>query len=210
MKGSLLLLFLFYFGIFSGKTVKAPGYYIKKGSKDTVKTDLEIKIKKDEIDFHNMQEEVIFFDGAEKKKLDPNDISEVGFRYNSQLHRMNSILITFEIIGRSSGKSCLFLCLKQDGRIKILSFWGKIEDTNQPEHSVYRADQRYIAADYQEWRILAGETKKAFVCFDDVSFWDKIVIFFQDCPALVAKINDRTWGINQSDLMVMDYNTNCK
>jgi hypothetical protein len=209
MKNLFFLTLFLSSSILSAKSTRASGYYIKRNSKDTVRTEFEVKLDKEEnVNYHDMQDHITCFSGEEKTKLSASDILEVSFQYKGKRYRMYGLNITFNIVG--SGKNFLFTELRVDGKLKAVVFWGKIEDPAWAGTPQINDAGTGLYLQKKEWIILTGDQKRNFVCHDDNSFWPLIEAYFDDCPAHLKKIKDREWGINEPDRMAEGYNLTCK
>src|ERR1043166_8329981 len=115
--------------LLQGKPAKVSGYYINRETKDTVRTDFEIDLNKDEsVKYSDMQWGITYFDGNNAKQtLKPAKALLVAFVHNGKTCKMYSLTNTFPIASNRAEQNFIFMQMTVEGKVRHLIFHGRIE-----------------------------------------------------------------------------------
>ncbi len=199
MKKNLVLLFLLVFGVAAtGKEM--PGYYINL-SNDTVKVNFRIMMElfSNEINFSSVQCGVrIYNENRKKVLLKAEQMKEIHFDYKNKHYKFVSLPNTLQSC-QCYNSSKFLLQQISDGDLKLYSYHSHSQSMSGSANHHYS----------QEINVLQKKDGSLFTV--EYFFFKKSMSeYLSDCPEIVTKINDKTYGRDDLMKIIADYNQNCR
>jgi hypothetical protein len=182
----------------AGLVVECEGYFIRKGSKDTIHSKIIVPIDADKrIQFKKLQWKVTIKDKFSfiDFEKEPEELKEFGFAYNKRKYVYWAVPNPFEISGPKTSKiyNFIFLRLRKPGFCKIFSGYTYEKGLSPTEG---RQDEDLILkANNKEWMVVR---KSEFI--SDVRY------YFSDCQEIIEKVNNKTYNEKDLEKIVSDYN----
>ncbi len=182
----------------AGLVVECEGYFIRKGSKDTIHSKIIVPIDADKrIQFKKLQWKVTIKDKFSfiDFEKEPEELKEFGFAYNKRKYVYWAVPNPFEISGPKTSKiyNFIFLRLRKPGFCKIFSGYTYEKGLSPTEG---RQDEDLILkANNKEWMVVR---KSEFI--SDVRY------YFSDFQVIIEKVNNKTYNEKDLEKIVSDYN----
>lgn len=198
MKKNLILLSLLIISVTAiGKEI--PGYYINL-SNDTIKVNFRIMMElfSDEINFSSVQCGVRIYDENHKKaSLKAEQMKELHFDLKNQHYKFVSLPNTIQFC-QCYNSSKFLLQQISDGDLKLYSYHSNSQSMSASANHHYS----------QEISVLQKKDGSLFTV--EYFFFKKSMSeYLSDCPEIVAKIKDKTYGKDDLMKIISDYNQNC-
>ncbi len=203
----------FAFGfIFLGQIVakKIDGYFITH-SHDTMKVvfNIPMKLFSQQPNFEKLQYKVKYYGKAGKVLiLRPDEATEINFTYGNQAIRMlslsNSIGYGNNIFNTNSN---IFLKLEIDGPLKMYRYYYT-QSTPGIDNGATGGMTGGYTTNVEQYILQKGngELKRPKAW----SFKKDMKEYFEDCPALVERIDSKEFRRKEVESMVTFYNAQCK
>ncbi len=162
-----------------------------------------------EPNLQKMQWKVKYLDSTNTKQiLRPADAKEVSFSYEGETIRMISLKNNLGL-SRSifTEDSCVFLKLVIDGKLRLYNYYYTQSSGGGYYNStagMYTGGGSYTAETF----ILQKNTSELFQS-GSMSFKKDMIKYFSDCPAIVKKLEDKTYRRKDVELIVNEYNKDC-
>ncbi len=175
---------------------------------DTIEVTMNIPVKffSQVPNYEKLQYKVKYFDDqGVKKVLRPDDAKEIRFTYGNKEVRM---LSRYNSLGGNifSLSSNIFLRIESDGYLKLFNFYF-----TRSSPGMYNASTGMTTGGYAysvEKFVLqkgSGQLKRP----SGLTFRKDMMQYFNDCPALVQKIENREFRKGDIQAIVRFYNQNC-
>ncbi len=205
------LIFIIAFGlIFSfkleAKKIEGQIFY----NNDTISVTMKIPVKlfTQEPNYEKLQYKVKYFDSlGVKKVLRPDDAQEIRFTYEFEKVRMLSRKNTLSLGNIFSMSSNIFLRIEIDGDLKLFNYYY-----TQSSPGMYNASTGMMTGGYSysvERYILQksdGELKRP----KGLTFRKDMIKYFNDCPELSKKIENKEFRKSDLESIVRFYNVSCR
>ena len=185
------------------------GYFItQKG----VTTNVIFKIPRDiltqEPNIQKLQWGIKYFDSNNKKQtLKPGQAKEIHFTCNGEEIRMISLYNTREFGSTFIGNNFIFLKIIIDGKMKLYNYYY-----TQSSPGMYIVNTGFISIgnSYTEESIILQKNDSYLYQPKWLSFKKGMADYFSDCPDLAKKIENKTYRKEDIELIVNEYNRECK
>lgn len=209
MKKLYLIAAMILFGLNQIEAKKIQGYFISK-SQDTTYVTFRIPVKlfSGEPNYEALQWKVKYYDlNDEKITIKPAATREIAFDYDGQKVRMLSRVNNLGLVGNIFiDNSYLFLHLISDGEMQLFTYYyTQRTGGGYGANGMATGGGSYTVEKYVMQK-KGGQLYRAAW----ISFRKDMMDFISDCPALVKKIDDRQYRSGDVQLIVNDYNRNCK
>lgn len=178
--------------------VECEGYFIRKGSRDTVHSIVVVPINASKkIIFEKLQWKITLKDKFSfiDFEKEPEEIKEFGFVYSGRKYVYWSVPNPFDVSGPKYSKEYkyIFLRLRRPGFCKIFS--GFTYEKGLPPMEGKANEDLILKANNKEWMVV-----REFEFLKDMNF------YFSDYPELLEKINNKTYLEKDLEKIVSEYN----
>jgi len=200
MKKSLLLIFVFFFTLTAAKAKKELSGIIVY-EKDTVAVTFLIPINVFTLSpkYLKLQEGVKYLNAeGKRKKIYPEEAKEIQFEYLGENIRMISKKYTVQGVFFSS-TSVIFLKMEVDGYLKLFLHQSTQTSSNFNGQGSTSLVTSYVVQKGN------GEFKK----LPTIEFRYEMTTYFNDCPELVTKLEEKVFRKRDRVKIVEFYNANC-
>jgi hypothetical protein len=168
---------------------------------------IPFKLFGQEIYYEKMQSKIKYYNSAgDILVLKPDKANEIQFIYKSENVRMLSRNNTLGLGNIFSTNSNIFLKLEIDGRLKLFNYFF-----TKRSPGMYNATTGMTTGGFSygtEKFILQKEEDELFRPIS-LTFRKDMVEYFRDCPALVERIENKEFRMNDLESIVIFYNLNC-
>lgn len=209
------LIFVFLFFLLTNVNAKKISGYFISNTHDTVRVlfNIPVKFLMQEPNFVNLQKKVKYFDSKNiKQVLYPDMALEVVFDFEGQKYRMLSRNDDLGLNSMFSSDNRIFLNLIKDGKLKLFEY-----------HYSGTAGAPMMGAGGGAPMMAGGSPggsnyilQKGEGSLFEISvslfnsFKKQASEYFADCPEVLKKIQDKAYRKDDMELIVDDYNRNCK
>jgi hypothetical protein len=182
----------------AGLKIECEGYFIRKGSKDTIPAKIVVPVDSDKrIQFKKLQWKVTIKDNFSFIDFDkePSELKEFGFTYNKRKYVYWGVPNPFELSGPNVNKvyNFIFLRLRKPGFCKIFS--GYTYEKGLPPTEGRQDEDLILKANNKEWMVVR---KSEFI--NDMNY------YFSDCKEIIEKVNNKTYNEKDLEKIVAEYN----
>ena len=160
-----------------------------------------------EINFEKLQRRIKYFDSTGNKVvIRPDQAEEIRFFYNHEEIRMLSRFSPYRLNDLFSKNHYYFLKLEIDGKLKLFRYYYT---ENSPE--VYDASSDVITGgqSYSASRYILQKLSEEIYMPKNLTFRKDLMEYFQDCPELSMKIENREYRKTDLETIVRFYNSYC-
>lgn len=200
----ILLLFATLITIFSASAKQFPGKIItENGTRDVI-----FLVPRGSVpfipDYHSMQYKIRYMNNQGRKKvLRPGQCLEISFSNNGEEVRMLSRKNTWETGPIFPFHRNLFLKVEVDGHMKLFR--------NYYKESVQAAGNTssLVQDDYTHFRYLVQRGEDDLKLLNVLGFRSDMTNYFEDCPELVVRIDNRELRRRDAVEIVQFYNLHC-
>jgi hypothetical protein len=157
-----------------------------------------------EPDYHSMQYRIRYIDAkGHKKVLRPGQSREISFMYNDEEVRMLARKNTWEPGPKIRFNRNLFLKLEVDGNVKLFRNYYTESIHGPGNTSLIGQDE------YTHYRHLVQRGDDDLRLMDALNFRNVMTTYFEDCPELAGRIDNRQLRRRDAVEIVQFYNRNC-
>ena len=160
-----------------------------------------------EINYEKLQHKIKYFDSSGKKVIiSPDQAEEIRFIYKREEIRMLSRYCSRRLGRVFLMNHHLFLKLEIDGKLKMFKYYFT---ENSPV--MYNSSKNVTTMGYSftaDRYILQKSDEEIFMP-RDLTFRKDMVKYFQDCPELFLKIENKEYRQKDLKIVVCYYNSNC-
>jgi hypothetical protein len=157
--------------------------------------------------YEKMQYRIVYYDAkGQKIVMKPHEAQEITFVHNNQEIRMLSHVNTIGAGSIFSNNTHIFLKLEIDGKLRLYSFFYTQNSGGMysPATGGYSAGVAYSVENY-----ILQKDNSGLVQPRGISFRKDMSVFFQDCPSVAKRIQERDLRKGDLEIIVKMYNDDC-
>jgi hypothetical protein len=160
-----------------------------------------------EIDFEKIQRKIKYFNSmGEKVVIRPEQAEEIRFKYKHEEIRMLSRISSKRLNDLFSKNQYYFLKLEIDGKMKLFRYFY-----SETSPGAYDASTDGITGghSYSASKYILQRLGEEIYIPKNLSFRKEMMKYFQDCPVLSLRIENREFRKRDLDAIVRYYNSHC-
>ncbi|MFT5913698.1 MAG: putative Zn-ribbon and HTH transcriptional regulator [Bacteroidia bacterium] len=195
------------FAFLKAEATKIKGQIIY--DRDTVEVLMNIPttLLTQEVKFEKIQQKIKYFDSeGNKKTVRPDDAKEIRFLYQSEEVRMVSVRNTLGLGNIFNSNENIFLKIEIDDRLKLFRYYQ-----TQRSSGMYNANTGMTTGgfSYSVENYVLQKGNGQLTRPVGLSFKKDMIKFFNDCPKLSRKIEEKEFRKRDIEAIVLFYNENC-
>jgi hypothetical protein len=194
--------------VFSADAAKKIEGYITYNNNQTVKVTFLIPVGflSSEPSYLGLQFRVRYIQNNVKLTLRPDDAREISFTYKGQTIRMLSVIDNLQMSSMFNSHARVFLRLLTDGEVKLFDYYAT---SYSPGMYSPGTGMTTGGTSYTYERSVLQRGNGPLMRPRGLFFKKDMAEFFQDCPELVERINEKVFRKGDLELIVREYNEKC-
>lgn len=193
---------------FKSEAKKFEGQIFYKNDSVNVTMEIPVKLFSKKPKYEKLQYKVKYYDSLGLiQVIKPFDAEEIRFSYEDEKVRMLSRKNTLGLGKTFSMSSKIFLKLEIDGDLKLFNCYY-----TQKTYGSYNTMTGMTVGGptYKMEKFLLQKGDEELMRPYPLTFRKDLIQYFNDCPELSKKIEDKEFNINDLESIVRFYNLNCK
>jgi len=186
---------------------KLAGKLLLKHDTMDVTFNIPVNFVTQKINYEKLQYRIKYVDSTGKKVvIRPEQAEEIRFNYEEEEVRMLSRYCSPGLNHEFSRKRKVFLKLEIDGILKMFKYYFT---ENSP--AVYNGSENITTGGYSipATRYVLQKSGEEIFIPGELTFRKNMVEYFQDCPALSLKIENKEYRKKDLEIIISYYNANC-